>query len=111
MKRDGLTSTNVFAYSLGHFFNDLVAVMEFTYVPWYFSKVVGLSAEATATLSLVGQVVFGLATPVFGVASDRLNTPCGKRMPWFIFGTLLVAPSFTGIFIYPPFVINGYSED
>ena len=31
-------------------------------------------------------------------------------MPWFIFGTLLVAPAFMGIFIYPNFVIDGFTE-
>lgn len=34
-KRDGLTSTNVAAYSVGHFFNDLCAAMWFVYLLWY----------------------------------------------------------------------------
>jgi len=41
-------------------------------------------------------------TPIVGILSDIFDTPCGKRTPWFIFGTLFVVPTFLGIFIYPP---------
>jgi len=110
MKRDGLTSLNIAAYSVGHFFNDLCAVMWFMYLAWYLKEVVGLSSEVTAASGLAGQIADGLATLAVGALSDKINTPCGKRMPWFIFGTLLVAPSFMGIFIYPNFVIDGFTE-
>ena len=43
-------------------------------------------------------------TPTVGILSDKLNSPCGKRTPWYIFGTLFVVPTFLGIFIYPPFI-------
>lgn len=43
-KRDGLTSTNVAAYSVGHFFNDLCAAMWFVYLLWYLKQVVGLNS-------------------------------------------------------------------
>lgn len=43
-------------------------------------------------------------TPTVGVASDNCNTRCGKRTPWYIMGTLLVIPSFSGIWMYLPFV-------
>ena len=110
MKRDGLTQMNVAAYSVGHFFNDLCAVMWFMYLAWYLKEVVGLTAEVTAASGLAGQIADGLATTLVGSLSDKINTPCGKRMPWFIFGTLLVFPSFMGIYIYPEFVINGFTE-
>lgn len=110
MKRDGLTELNVAAYSVGHFFNDLCAVMWFMYLAWYLTQVVELSPEVTAASGLAGQICDGLATTIVGALSDKLNTPCGKRMPWFIFGTLLVFPSFMGIFIYPEFVVNGFTE-
>ena len=54
MKRDGLTSANVAAYSVGHFFNDLCAVMWFMYLAWYLTQVVGLSSEITAASGLAG---------------------------------------------------------
>jgi Na+/melibiose symporter-like transporter len=51
-----------------------------------------------------------VATTLVGIASDKLNTPCGKRMPWFMMGTLLVGPTFMGIFFYPNFVENFSDE-
>jgi Na+/melibiose symporter-like transporter len=39
-----------------------------------------------------------------GVASDKINTRFGKRMPWYYFGFLMVIPCFLGIFSYPPFI-------
>lgn len=37
MKRDGLTVSNVIAYSVSHFNNDLSASMWFVYLTWYLS--------------------------------------------------------------------------
>jgi len=36
----------------------------------------------------------GIATPTVGYFSDKFNTRLGKRTPWYIFGTLLVLPTF-----------------
>lgn len=43
-------------------------------------------------------------TPIVGLLSDKFPCPCGKRTFWYIFGTLLVIPTFTCIWIYPDFV-------
>ena len=53
-KRDGLTPTNVAAYSVGHFFNDLCAAMWFVYLLWYLKSVVGLSATVAGSCLLSG---------------------------------------------------------
>ncbi len=39
-----------------------------------------------------------------GIASDKINTKCGKRTPWYIFGTLLVIPAYLGLFTFPSFI-------
>lgn len=40
-------------------------------------------------------------TPLVGLGSDKFKTRIGSRAPWYIFGTILVIPTFMGIFIYP----------
>lgn len=50
---------------------------------------------------LSGQITDGITTPIIGMLSDSFNTRIGKRAPWYIVGTILVIPSFMGIFIYP----------
>ena len=104
MARDGLSTVHVVAYTVGHFCNDLCAAMWFFYLAWYLQKVVGLPKEISGFCMLSGQIADGISTPIVGVASDKCNTRCGKRWPWFLFGTLLVIPCFAGIFAYPNFV-------
>ena len=50
-----------------------------------------------------GQIADGLTTPLVGFLSDKTNTRIGRVKPWYIFGTLLVIPTFLGIFIHPEF--------
>jgi len=43
--------------------------------------------------------------------SDKFNCPAGKRNTWYFFGSILVLPSFLGIFITTPgFLSPGRSE-
>ena len=32
---------------------------------------------------LAGQLADGIFTPIVGYFSDKFNTRCGKRMPWY----------------------------
>jgi Na+/melibiose symporter-like transporter len=76
--------------------------MWFIYLNYYLLYVVGLSPSATAAALLSGQITDGITTPLVGVASDKLNCPPGKRNTWYFMGTILVLPSFTGIFVTTP---------
>ena len=42
--------------------------------------------------------------------SDKINTSCGKRTPWYIFGTIFVIPCFLGIFTDPTFILDNFSD-
>ena len=98
------------AYAVGHFNNDLCASMWFVYLLWYLKDVVELDATLAGYCLLSGQIADGITTPIVGLLSDKFNTRIGKRMPWFIFGTIFVIPTFLGIFAYPAFA-NERNED
>ncbi|CDW90654.1 UNKNOWN [Stylonychia lemnae] len=102
IQRDGLTATSIWGYAVGHFDNDLVAGLGFTYQLYYLQEIVKLSQVNSGFTILSGQITDGLTTPLIGMASDSCNTRIGKRAPWYIVGTFLVIPSFIGIFVYPP---------
>lgn len=104
--RDGLTNISISAYAVGHFSNDLCAAAWFTYVLYFVKEVVKLDPVIAASVMLSGQIADGLTTPIVGLFSDKTKTRIGKRMPWFIFGTILVLPTFLGIFIKPDFGDN-----
>ena len=105
-----MTPIKVWGYSVGHFNNDLCASMWFVYLTWYIKNVVGLNANVTAGSIMSGQFADGLMTPVVGLLSDKYTTRWGKRTPWFVFGTILVIPTFLGIFSYPSFINKCNSE-
>ena len=101
-KRDALKEVHIYAYSVGHFNNDLCASMWFIYLNYYLQYVVGLSPTLTGAAILSGQVTDGITTPIVGISSDKCSCPFGKRNTWYYFGSLLVIPSFLGIFINTP---------
>jgi Na+/melibiose symporter-like transporter len=43
-------------------------------------------------------------TPITGILSDKFTTRWGKRYPWYFVGTIIVFPTFLGVFGYPEFV-------
>ena len=107
IKRDGLSKVQVAAYAVGHFCNDLCAAAWFTYVLFFVKEVVQLDSVVAGFVMLSGQIADGIMTPIVGLLSDKFDTRCGKRTPWYIFGTLLVLPTFLGIFIQPSFSSKG----
>ena len=104
--RDALAPIHVAAYSVGHCFNDLTDGMGFTYFSWYLINIVGLSGSTAGLCMLSGQFGNAFSTPVAGLVCDKFNTRCGKKFPWYVFGTLVVAPCFSAMFLFPSFV-NG----
>jgi glycoside/pentoside/hexuronide:cation symporter, GPH family len=104
MKRDGLSPLKIFAYSVSHFNNDLCASMWFVYFSWYLSSVINLNQDIVGLSILSGQIADGICTSLVGFLSDKINTRFGKRMPWYFLGTILVIPTFFGIFSSPSFV-------
>ncbi|CDW80446.1 UNKNOWN [Stylonychia lemnae] len=103
VKRDGLGKREVAAYAVGHFNNDLCAAAWFTYVLYYIQDVVGLDPVIAGFAMLSGQIADGITTPIVGFGSDKCKTKIGARAPWYLAGSILVIPSFLGIFIYPGF--------
>lgn len=50
---------------------------------------------------LGGQIVDAIFQPLVSYCSDNVDTPIGKRMPWYIMGNILVLPCFY-LFFNPP---------
>lgn len=80
--------------------------MWFTYLTYYIQDVVKLDSLYAGYAILAGQIADGVTTPLVGFASDKVKSRFGSRMLWYYIGTIIVLPSFLGIFIYPPFETN-----
>lgn len=77
MIRDGVTTTVLSAYSVGHFANDLCASMWFIYLSYYLLNVVKLSQNISGLCLLSGQIADGITTPLVGYFSDKIACKCG----------------------------------
>lgn len=106
-----MTSVVLWAYSVGHFANDLCASMWFIYLSFFLINVVGLDPTVAGLCLLSGQIADGITTPIVGYFSDKLSCPCGKRNGWYYFGTVLVIPSFLFIFLGFQFPGNPSAEN
>lgn len=104
--------THDWAYSIGHFNNDLCAAMWFIYLTYYVANVVGLTPQVAGLCLLSGQITDGITTPTVGYLSDKLNPPCGgKRNFWYYFGFSFVNICFLGIFTNPPFLKTTHAKN
>eukprot|EP00331_Platyophrya_macrostoma_P012590 CAMPEP_0176430812 /NCGR_PEP_ID=MMETSP0127-20121128/14459_1 /TAXON_ID=938130 /ORGANISM="Platyophrya macrostoma, Strain WH" /LENGTH=564 /DNA_ID=CAMNT_0017812739 /DNA_START=18 /DNA_END=1712 /DNA_ORIENTATION=- len=104
LKLDALSKMHIYGYGLGHFLNDLCAACWFNYLLYYLKSVqpIGSPEEAgtyAGIVLLAGQLADGIFTPIVGYFSDKFDTRCGKRMPWYYFGFVTVVISFYFIFI------------
>jgi Na+/melibiose symporter-like transporter len=104
IERDGLGMFEVWAYAVGHLSNDLFSGVLYVYMSWYLIKVVKLDAYLTGLVFLIGQISDGIATVVVGLLSDKYSTSWGKRMPWYLIGSLMTYPSFYFFLSYPEFI-------
>eukprot|EP00756_Hemistasia_phaeocysticola_P048693 Hpha_TRINITY_DN230_c0_g1::TRINITY_DN230_c0_g1_i1::g.83709::m.83709 len=106
-------------FSCGHVLNDLCAAAWFTYMIIFFERVAGLSAYAAGALVLLGQVVDAVTTPVVGVLCDKSAESVepgmrgggvASRLPWHLWGCVLVAVSFPFLFIEDVQYVLGTSQ-
>ena len=65
-----------------------------------------LSPVVAGAALLSGQITDGVTTPIVGICSDKFKCAFGKRNTWYYFGSLLVIPSFAGIFVKTPKFLN-----
>ena len=95
---DDLKFKNVWSYGVGHFMNDICASSWFFFLSYYLIQIIKLDDHNASYVLLAGQISDAIATPLVGIFSDKTTTRLGKRTPWYIGGTILVAFSFTLIF-------------
>lgn len=73
-----MSNTDVWAYGLGHFINDMTATCWFNYLLFFLTEVVHTKAAPYAILA--GQLADGIATPVVGALSDKTKSKIGNSI-------------------------------
>lgn len=87
MELDNVLPCRKFAFSIGHFLNDLCASIWFSYSLVFYHRVANFSNSSAGYLLLIGQVADAISTTFVGFASDRTKHGfCGKRKSWHFLG-------------------------
>lgn len=87
MELDSVLPCRKFAFSIGHFLNDLCASIWFSYSLVFYHRVANFSNSSAGFLLLIGQVADAISTTFVGFASDRTKYGfCGKRKSWHFLG-------------------------
>ena len=87
MEMDNVRPFQKFAFSMGHFLNDLCASVWFSYSLVFYHRVVKFSNSSAGYLLLIGQVADALATVFVGFTSDQTkHSIWGKRKSWHLLG-------------------------
>ena len=97
IKGDDLTKKHIYAYGIGHVQNDIVSACWFNFLSYYLIQVRKISGETAGLILLIAQITDAVSTPIVGLLSDRTNTRCGQRTPWYIAGTILNIIGYTMI--------------
>ncbi|WP_314587296.1 MFS transporter [Paenibacillus terrigena] len=72
------------SYSLTDTASNLVFQVVTTYLLFYYTDSIGISAGVVGTLFLIARVIDAFDSPFFGILIDKTNTRWGKSRPWFL---------------------------
>jgi GPH family glycoside/pentoside/hexuronide:cation symporter len=88
------------AYALPAFALAIIGIPVYVYIPKFYTDVVGIDIAVAGAL-LFGVRLFDAVTdPLMGTLSDRTRSRFGRRRPFIMFGSLLIAVAL--IFLFNP---------
>ena len=92
-----LTSFQQLSFGLLSFPISLAVVSVLTFVPTYYAIDLGIGLTAAGLIFAAGRILDVLTDPLIGHVSDETRSPLGKRLPWMIFGALILGPTLYGV--------------
>ena len=88
-------------YGIGELSNGLVGAGFGFFLLFYLTAVCGMSGTVAGTATLIATLIDGVADPAIGLASDRLKTRWGRRLPFMVLSILPFAITFGVLFSMP----------
>lgn len=90
-----------FAYALPAFALAIIGIPVYVYIPKFYTDVVGIDIVLAGFL-LFGVRIFDAVTdPIMGTLSDRTRTRYGRRRPFIMIGSILIAVALAFLFNPP----------
>ena len=95
------------AYGLGDSGANLVGVTQATFLLYFYTDVLGISAQAAGTILLVSRLVDAFNDPIMGALADRTNTRWGRYRPWVLWTAVPLAVALVLCFTTPDWSPGG----
>lgn len=96
-----LTARFKAAYGAGAMADGIVAAGFGFFLLFYLTAVCGMSGTMAGTAKLIALLIDAVADPAIGLASDRLRSRFGRRLPFMVGGLLPFACAFGLLFSVP----------
>ncbi|MBA3050886.1 MAG: MFS transporter [Alphaproteobacteria bacterium] len=96
-----LTARFKAAYGAGAMADGIVAAGFGFFLLFYLTAVCGMSGTMAGTAKLIALLIDAVADPAIGLASDRLRSRFGRRLPFMVGGLLPFAVAFGLLFSVP----------
>ena len=96
-----LASAQRIGYGIGDFGINLFFISTLTYLLYFYTDVVGLSAAAAAGVIWVARLVDAVTDPLMGAIAERTRSRWGRLRPYILFGALPLGASAVLMFASP----------
>jgi len=96
-----------FNYAIGMFGTSIPINMLKTYAAIYYVDKLGLTTVQFSIILFVYTFIDAIDNPVYGFLSDRTRTRWGRRRPWLVIGTPLLAMGLMAFYSPPSFLAGG----
>jgi sugar (glycoside-pentoside-hexuronide) transporter len=83
-----LTASERLGYGVGDLGINLYFISAMTYLLYFYTDVLGLSAAAAGGVFLVARVIDAVTDPLMGFVAERTRTRWGRLRPWILLGAI-----------------------
>ena len=108
MNKVEASEKQVYLYSIGNIANTAIFAFVGTYIMFYYTNILGISATVAGTIFMVARIIDALTDPIMGMIIDRTNTKrFGKYRPYIMFGSPILGIIFVVMFMVPDLSMGG----
>ncbi|HEY9189424.1 MAG TPA: MFS transporter [Sulfurovum sp.] len=100
MKQEKLTYFRLLSYASTAIPLAMLGLPLYIYLPTFYSQSVGMSVTLVGLILFFARLTDVITDPLVGIYSDRLQSRYGKRKPFIVSGSLIIAVSFYAL-IHP----------
>ncbi|MDA3734061.1 glycoside-pentoside-hexuronide (GPH):cation symporter [Niameybacter massiliensis] len=99
---------DIYLYSIGNIANTAIFMFVGTYIMFYYTNILGISATVAGTIFMVARLVDAFTDPLMGMIIDKTNSKkFGKYRPYILFGSPLLGVIFVVMFMAPELSMGG----